>query len=68
MIKSGTFDKNKPQNTGSVSPTEWLAHFKNLLGKVPVKSDEEMVWADYVKQNKNNVISELDNNFTEKIF
>ena len=66
MMKSGSFDKTKQRSTDSINPSEWLRHFKDLLGKKSVKLKEEEALLEYVQLNRDKCISELDNKFTEK--
>ena len=41
-LKSGSFDKKIPSDTGAIGPQEWIDHFQQLLGpKRPVTAHEQ---------------------------
>ena len=41
-IRDGNFDKNKNQDSDSISPTGWRDHFSDLLGTNPQKIDQDI--------------------------
>ena len=65
LIRSGGFDKTKPNETDSVDPITWFTHFKDLLGQQKTHSKEEEELISFVNQNKNEFISELDDSFSD---
>ena len=63
-MKSGCFDKTKQGDTDAVPPSDWLNHFKDLLGNQHIKTNEEDSLIQFVNENRNKFVSELDNPFT----
>ena len=64
-MKTGCFDKNKQSDTETVCPSEWISHFKDLLGKQCVKFKKEELLLQYVKEIIYSFVSELNNPFNE---
>ena len=65
-LRNGSHDASKPSDTDSVDPEEWEDHFKNLLGKTKELSQNEIEMENYVKNNCDSLVSELDEPFSKE--
>ena len=60
-MRDGTFDKQTTDDTSGVSPSNWHAHFSNLLAK---EVDNDNYLQQYISDNIDLNINELNNPFT----
>ena len=63
-LKNGSFDKKKSGDTDSVNSSDWLEHFKSLLGPKINQTTYMSYLENYVKENRMSVVSELDQPIT----
>ena len=50
-IRDGNVDKNKNQDSDSISPTGWRDHFSDLLGTNVKKTDQHKSQEEFIKNN-----------------
>ena len=59
-MREGNFDKQTPDDTSGVSPSDWFLHFSNLLAK-NVDQTRKKELDEIISQNANQYKTELDN-------
>ena len=66
-LREGNFDKNTPDDTSGVSPSDWQTHFSNLLTQSfdPVKKRDLI---EHIKQNIDLFKTNLDDPFSTEEF
>ena len=67
-LRDGTFDRKKDDDTRCIGPNVWRDHFSSLLGPPIIENIEDQRLLKFVKDNTNNLESELGVPFTKKEF
>ena len=63
-LRNGNHDKTRPPDTDAIDPEDWFDHFSNLLGKAKQSTPTNDNMTEYIKNNIDLVVSELDSPFT----
>jgi hypothetical protein len=63
-LKQGRFDKPAPSDTAAVPPDVWFDHFRSLLGKVHAPHQSDIDKDNFIKDNIDQLSTELDSRFT----
>ena len=66
-MREGNFDKQTPDDTSNVSPSDWQSHFSNLLSK-KVDPIQKKTLNDYIEKNVDLSKTKLDNPFSVEDF
>ena len=67
-LRDGSFDRNKSDDTGFISPEDWRNHFSSLLGPPLSVTNKDQELLDYIENNCDKYESELGSPFTRAEF
>ena len=65
-LRDGKHDRSKPSDLQEIEPDTWFEHFNNLLGAKVEKSNKELYMESYIKNNIDQLCSNLDEPFSKQ--